>query len=706
MSGGRVKQARRQPGRGPRASMRLILSAAVAGLVGVTVLGVGGVAERSARLTLTAELQTRLLLEARHLALLSADALLDEYPELTLCPLVTRMQGRRDDLALAAVIDHEGLVQGHSDVRLLGAPMAGLDSLSVFASAQRLEPGEALLASDEMLVASVPVAGNDGRALGTAFVGFRRSHLDDMVTSARRQQLPLTIAMLAAGVALALLVMQHLLRPVGELKLGLERIGQGCLDAPLKVHRHTELGLLAETVNSMAARLKASQKELLEKERLAHEMALARSIQESLMPVDRTEVKDFVIVGHYHAATEVGGDFYDVFPLANGRIGIVMADVGGKGLGGCLVTSMLAVLLRSLRDLYASPSDMLVAVEKHLRGSLRPGVFVTMFYGFLDPSTGRLTYASAAHSPLLIRRADTGRTEWRRTRGIPIGAVTRPDALRLSLSDETVALAPGDLVVQFTDGLNEAAGGPQRQEFGLSRVEETVATTAREGAQGVLHRLKSSVAAWTGGAPLGDDLTLLVMERTAIDSLPVAAGRAADLATCLAPLFPQVEVEGLLRAGSHLSLPARTSELTRLRAWLQACRVLCDRTESERRLAETSLYEVCANIVEHGHKGKDGASIELWWLPAAKAADGTGRAEDILGHFIILDEGRAFDLSAWRPPNLQDPAVRRHGRGLGLKIVHSAMRRVECMPATSIGNVTVLAFASRLSGANEEALHV
>lgn len=103
-----------------RFGMRLILSMTVAALVTATVIGVGSVAERNAREALRFEMQTRLLLEARHLALLSADALLTDFPELTLVPVVREMQAERTDLAFAVVLDHEGVIQGHDDPRKIG----------------------------------------------------------------------------------------------------------------------------------------------------------------------------------------------------------------------------------------------------------------------------------------------------------------------------------------------------------------------------------------------------------------------------------------------------------------------------------------------------------------------------------------------------------------------------------------------------------
>src|SRR5205814_8410912 len=197
------------------------------------------------------------------------------------------------------------------------------------------------------------------------------------------------------------------------------RIGRGDLGTPVRLRDRTELGMLADAVNHMAARLRHAQVELVERERLAHELELARQIQSSLLPSRRRVAGPFVIQGSNRAAQEVGGDYFDFFELPDGQIGLAIADVSGKGLAGCMVMSMLSALLRAYRETEASPAALLATLDERLGETLQPGTFVTMFYGVLDPQRGRLVYASAGHSPLLVYRHDGARAETIRTRGIP-----------------------------------------------------------------------------------------------------------------------------------------------------------------------------------------------------------------------------------------------------------------------------------------------
>ena len=252
--------------RRPVVGMRMILSLAVSVLVSITVIGVSWIAERNAREVLHLEMQTHLLLEARHLALLSADALLTDFPELTLCPVVRKMQEERGDLAIAVVLDHEDHVQGHADPRRIGQNWKRKENLKPLVTTIETGGGELVLGNEELILAKVPVRHVGGRRIGSAVVGLNRSHLEAMVTRARRELMLVTAALLAMVVLSTVFLMRRLLRPVAELQRGLERIGRGDLDTPMHLKDRTELGQLAETVNEMAMQVKDSQKAMLAKD--------------------------------------------------------------------------------------------------------------------------------------------------------------------------------------------------------------------------------------------------------------------------------------------------------------------------------------------------------------------------------------------------------------------------------------------------------
>lgn len=247
-------------------SMKLILSTTTALLVALSVAGVAVITERSTRRTLQAEMQSRLVLEARNLALLSTDALLADYPELTLYPAVREMLERQTHLTMAVVLDHAGRVQGHTDTRLLGRPDPALDQLTRLPDQGDLRDGEELLGNPQTLAVRVPVRHQTGQRLGAVVVGQRRDHVDSMLAATRKQVLGLAAALAVIGGLTAVGLMGRLLRPVDVLRRGLERIGAGDLDTPIDLHDRTELGLLAGAMDTMAGQLKASRAEAQAKE--------------------------------------------------------------------------------------------------------------------------------------------------------------------------------------------------------------------------------------------------------------------------------------------------------------------------------------------------------------------------------------------------------------------------------------------------------
>ena len=247
-------------------SMKLVFSAIMILLVMVTVAGVFGLTERNARRALQTEMETRLVLEARHLALLSTDALLADYPELTLCPIVREMLQRRPDLAMAVVLDHAGRIQGHPDVRRLGKPLPLLDTFIPYESLARVRDDEVILANRDLMAARVPARHPGGQVVGTVLVAQDRRHISSTLARNRLEVALLAALLAAVGVLLVLVVVQRLLKPLDTLRAGLERIGQDDLDSPIQLQSCTELGLLADSIDAMAKQLNRSRAETSAKE--------------------------------------------------------------------------------------------------------------------------------------------------------------------------------------------------------------------------------------------------------------------------------------------------------------------------------------------------------------------------------------------------------------------------------------------------------
>jgi serine phosphatase RsbU (regulator of sigma subunit)/anti-sigma regulatory factor (Ser/Thr protein kinase) len=691
-------------------SIRLIVTAAAVVLISGSVLGVGGVAEHHSRKALEGEIRVRLVMLASSLSQLSSSALLSNYPELTLHPLVKELESRHPELAFIVVTDHENRVQGHADARALGLTYKLPADLTTVAASGTLGSGATILGNSEILLATSTVKHSNGESIGQALVGLHRSYIESRVKEAREKQILITSILLVVGVASAMILMSVLLRPISAIRAGLERVGRGDLDTPLRLRDRTEFGLLAESMNEMAQALKSAQSQMVEKERLAHEMELAKEIQRSLLPASAMQCEGFSIVGTNQAAAEVGGDYVDILRLADGRVGLAIADVAGKGLAGCLVMSMLAALLRSMKDSYSSPMELLVALDHQLRDSLRPGVFVTMFYAILDPSTGRVVYTSAAHSPLLHYVAADRKAYWRHSRAVPLGVVRSGDLFRSTLEEQELHLGAGDLLFQFTDGVNEAWEPTGTEEFGFDRIQHLVQHYAAQGTAVLMRAVHRELKSWTGGLPRLDDETLLIVHRETVSAPLTVAAQPTDPCGVLSADVVEA-LWDLRNTGAHLRFPADLQELSAIRDWLLRSPELRKLSETHLGLLEYGLYELCANIVEHGYGGDVTRKVDVWWIPyvgglALETASGgvpRSAADPVrLGAFLVRDHGRPFAPVTTPTRSLDDPNTRKRGRGLGLAIIHEVMSSVSYSAETRHGNITFMQFNPSMHKQKEE----
>ena len=266
--------------------------------------------------------------------------------------------------------------------------------------------------------------------------------------------------------------------------------------------------------------------ETLERERLARELALARDVQRRLLPASLPELPGVELAAAEQPAREVGGDYYDVVEIDDGCLGIVVADVAGKGAAAAFYMAELKGIVQSASRLTRSPGEFLARASDALAPSLAAGVFVSLVYAVLDTETGQLTLARAGHCPPVLARddarADGGR--WLlRPGGLALGLGSGA-LFRRTLREQVVHLAPGDTVALYTDGLVEArdAGGA---EYGYDRLADAVARQRHTSALDIRDALLADLAAWSDGAEAADDVAVVVVRWTGADaSRPAPAG--------------------------------------------------------------------------------------------------------------------------------------------------------------------------------------
>ena len=239
-----------------------------------------------------------------------------------------------------------------------------------------------------------------------------------------------------------------------------------------------------------------------ERQRLEQEINIARDIQQLLLPRDFREYPHLAVNGFNLPCLSVGGDYFDVFPLGDGRTAFLIADVSGKGLGAALLTTMLQGALSAM-TLGTEPARVFNHVNRFLCGHSEVGRYATMFFGTLDED-GHLEYINAGHpSPFLIRR---GTAEEAFTEGsYPVGLVPEAEYTAVCLK-----LEPGDTLVLFSDGVTEAMD-PDDQLFGVPRLKQVLTGLTECPLEQIQKCVLEAVENFTRGAHQADDLTLLIV---------------------------------------------------------------------------------------------------------------------------------------------------------------------------------------------------
>ena len=238
---------------------------------------------------------------------------------------------------------------------------------------------------------------------------------------------------------------------------------------------------------------------------LQNELDVARGMQQSILPVQFPQNAGYKVYGKMQAAREVGGDFFDVVNLEDGRVGLAVADVSGKGVPAALFMMSSRTLLKGAAIGVGEPRHVLAEVNSLLEAENREGMFVTVLYAIYDPSTKELTFANGGHNSPLIIHANGSSTLLPLTGGIALGVV--PD---LTYEQSTVTLSPGDTVLFYTDGVTEAMNEDD-EEFGLDTLTKQLETSPPTDPEKATEVVFEAVNTFAGDTPQSDDITCLVL---------------------------------------------------------------------------------------------------------------------------------------------------------------------------------------------------
>ena len=262
-----------------------------------------------------------------------------------------------------------------------------------------------------------------------------------------------------------------------------------------------QLRLLQSLCSHVAVAVNNAQlfrRERQERERMGREVQEARLIQQALFPKSSPYIPGFVIAGQSCPAGAVGGDWYDFIPMSDGRWGLVLADVAGKGTAAALLMSSTRGMLRSLAEACCTPGEVMSRLNRLMIDDVPNGRFVTMVYAILDPKLRTVTFANAGH-PLPLLVDESGARFLSTEAGLPLGI------LNGSFAETTVQLSAGSRLVFYSDGITEAADASD-DEYGLSRLQEHFRKPGSS-ADSIL----KDVHEFTAPSPLLDDATVIVV---------------------------------------------------------------------------------------------------------------------------------------------------------------------------------------------------
>ena len=399
--------------------------------------------------------------------------------------------------------------------------------------------------------------------------------------------------------------------------------------------------------------------EAVTRQRFEQELEVARLIQQNFLPKELPDLPGWQIAAYYRPAREVGGDFYDVIPLPDGRVAFVVGDVTDKGVPAALVMSATRSVLRASAQRLIEPGAVLERVNEHLCPDMPEKMFVTCLYGVLDPATGRLRFANAGHDLPYVKTVD-GVVELR-ARGMPLGLMPG-----MSYEEKEAVLEPGESVLLHSDGVVEAHD-PERDMFGFPRLKETVA--AAPGGQELIDRVLADLEAFTGsGAEQEDDITMVTLQRSAGTALGEASENGRVISHFELPSQPGNEREAIARVERAVaSLGLEPARLERLK---------------------TAVGEATMNAMEHGNSYRADRPVTIRLLQAAGSLT-----------VQVTDSGDAVDLPAPETPNLEAKlAGEQKPRGWGLFLIE---KMVDEARVTGEGGKRTLELVMRLQGGDD-----
>lgn len=429
---------------------------------------------------------------------------------------------------------------------------------------------------------------------------------------------------------------------IGAIELINKRGGDGLFDDD-DLHLLQSLSVSAGLA-VLNARMAA---ELVEQERVKRELELAAEIQRSLLPEEKET--DFPVKGVNLPARVVSGDFYDFYPLDDGRVAFTLGDVSGKGMNAALMMAKTASLLRCLGKAIKEPGRLLTLVNAEVAETATRGMFVTLVHGVYDPESGHVRLANAGHEPPLFVTRD-GAFQSIEAEAPPLGI--SPALLDEDGFPETELHLDGGRLFVFTDGVTEGYVD-EGIELGVDGLKDMIRRAAGGDVQALLNEVRQKIGG--AGRALRDDVTLLAIDDAGQSHSADVSARVAE------PGATDMPGEKIFQ----LRVTAKANRLRLIRNAVRETAEFCGFSEADTGDIVLAVDEACQNVIRHayGHEGEGDIAIEFRHRPDAMI-------------LLVRDFADPVDISKIKPRDLDDL---RPG-GLGTHLIGEVMDEVDFLP--------------------------
>ena len=457
---------------------------------------------------------------AENLAAKSVDALVHDeeysFEQTNLNSFVANLADRFREVRYAKVIKNDGVVISSSDLEeVLTQYEDAPDPAAIPAAGvwhERSGPEGEKIQEFQLNVRYNLTEVDREVTLGKVIIGFDERIVLADIADPRPTTALILFGVFVAGTLLITLLVSIFVKPIQALTDGVRAIGEGALSDEIQIDGPEEIGEIARAFNEITHKFRRAQENVVEQERLQKEMQVAQEIQHSLLPRKVPTISGYDIGSLYRAAKEVGGDYYDFVHVDEETVGVVVADVSGKGVPGSLVMTMIRTALRMEARGNHSAAEVMARMNDFVTEDMKKGMFVTIFYVILDSKNRIISYSSAGHNPMILYRAESDETFFLNPRGFPVGISLPDDSLfRRSIDVEKIKLKKDDMLVIYTDGVTEAMND-SRDQYGEERLLSLIKKHGRLTPNEFIGKLSEDVKEFTGGYPQNDDITVVAIK--------------------------------------------------------------------------------------------------------------------------------------------------------------------------------------------------